>query len=806
MVGFDFADKDNQNATWYTRYGKAPHLMLFNNTPLDFVGPSFNEGGISALEKTGISITVTWPEAVDNYTPSAFMEYTVYSSDRIITASDIENASASVNLIGTCGSEREITLKGLTLGEAKYFAVCAVDQTGNKTYIFGDKAIKTERTKTSGVWSGSAARSFDFGVGSATDPYIIANAEQLAYLMEHLGDETKDKYYTLSNDIVLNDVSSADWKDGEPTEWVYGTDEYDYRTFFGTLNGNGHVVKGLYINSTATRAGLFVEVGGSAAIEELGIIDSFVSINNDISNCYAGALVGQRNSNSSGEDGVFKIKRCFIAQSVTVYAQTYHSEKARTFAAGFIGAIQQGQGDNCLAKTLLEDCYSGADVYATEFARLFLGDCYADNNSINFYRCFTTLFNARWVNDWYDKHAKNEDGTLMDTVVYHDCYAPDGKEDGVETVNIVKMLGKDAVTSMPALNFDEVWTTASEAPILQAFSDHPEYGLKRVPVTVSFDTDGAGRIEPIVGLVGEKLELPTITREGYLFKNWNLFYKFPYPIDTFPAYDITLKAEWEDLAALRVTFESYPYKTAGVDGLGEDYELYRPGVAGYQKTYVHSGGYSMHRIGELENYSEFQLFSVDDTPLKAGKNYQLKMWVYADEVTSGTVQLVSADRIKLTKHSTLVADAVDVTKLKKGEWQEITVNFTAQGKYLLIRTPGLNSLYFDDISVFDYSGDVPVYELAEDDNTTNSGNNGTANDKNEASSDNNEISNDNNETSNDNTDYNENEDTNEDSADEDLDDSEIKTGESNAVVVFCIIFVASALLLTLAIILKKKKS
>lgn len=734
LQGFGFADKSNPTNTWYTRYGKTPHLTIFNTSVMDFESPKYKDGKIEALEKTGISITITWPEAIDNYTPSAFMEYAIYYSDSEITSANIKNAKK----LGNSGSEREITLTGLQLGDKVYFAVCAVDQAGNAAYLYADKAIKTERTKSNNVWSGNAARCFDFGDGSAENPYIIANAEQLAYLMENLGSNTKNKYYAIENDITLNDVTAKNWSNGDPKEWIYGTDEYDYSPFYGTLDGKGHVIKGLYINSEAKLAGLFVEVGGNATIQNLGITDSYISINNDKTNCYAGAFSGCRNSEADG-DGEVKFIRCFVTQSVSVYAQTTNEDKCMAMAAGFIGGVQQGQGEANNAKTLLQDCYSGVDVYGTKDSCLFLGDCYAKDGAINLKRCFSILLNYRWAYDWYDKN------TDMDTVVYHDCYSPDVSEEGLQRIDILKMLGKDAKIYMSALDFENIWTTATEAPMLKVFGNHPEYALKRTPVTVSFDTGGAGEIEPIVGLVDDKLELPIVKRSGYIFKGWNIYTNFPYPIDTFPAYDITLKADWQDLALLRVDFESYPYTVAGEDGLGEDHELYRPGIAGYNTNYVHAGGYSLHRIGTLDTEQSFQLFDVNSAPLEVGKNYQLTMWVYADDITSGSIQLESSDRIKISKKSTVITTVADVKNLKKGEWQEVTVNFTAENKYLLIRTSGSNSLYFDDIAIYSLDGKGNI-------------------------------------------------------------NSFVKTGESNAIVVCLSIFAVSAVLMIIVIVIKKKKN
>ena len=164
----------------------------------------------------------------------------------------------------------------------------------------------------------------------------------------------------------------------------------------------------------------------------------------------------------------------------------------------------------------------------------------------------------------------------------------------------------------------------------------------------------------------------------------------------------------------------------------------------------------MRRIGQLDTEQSFQLFDVDSNKLEVGKKYELTMWVYADKVTSGKIMLESSDRLKISKKSTVIADIADVTALKQGEWQKVKVEFTAQNPYVLIRTSGSNSLYFDDVTIYEKG----VGDLI---NTgTDTGN------KTEGS----EIG---------------------------------KTGESNAIVICFVVFAVSALMMAVVILLKKKQ-
>ncbi len=56
------------------------------------------------------------------------------------------------------------------------------------------------------VWDGSIASSYQGGDGSSNNPYVIANASQLAYFSEMLkATNYSNTYFVLSNDILLND-------------------------------------------------------------------------------------------------------------------------------------------------------------------------------------------------------------------------------------------------------------------------------------------------------------------------------------------------------------------------------------------------------------------------------------------------------------------------------------------------------------------------------------------------------------------------------------------------------------------------
>ena len=69
-----------------------------------------------------------------------------------------------------------------------------------------------------------------------------------------------------------------------------------------------------------------------------------------------------------------------------------------------------------------------------------------------------------------------------------------------------------------------------------------DYKYERASATITFDTDGGSKIEPITQLFGTEVTAPEDpTKDGSVFGGWT-----PAIPETMPAGDITVKAEWKD--------------------------------------------------------------------------------------------------------------------------------------------------------------------------------------------------------------------------------------------------------------------
>jgi len=159
------------------------------------------------------------------------------------------------------------------------------------------------------------------GTGTAIDPYIITDADQLNSVRNKLGSS-----YKLGNDIDLSSYSN--WEPIGSSSSIY---------FYGRFDGAGHTITGLTINRTdMDNVGLFGWVGSSGKIENVKLVNvnvtgrstvgglvgrnyggsiSYSSVSGNVASSgnYLGGLVG---------DNYGKIGKSF--SSATVKGSTYY--------------------------------------------------------------------------------------------------------------------------------------------------------------------------------------------------------------------------------------------------------------------------------------------------------------------------------------------------------------------------------------------------------------------------------------------------------------------------------------------------
>lgn len=206
------------------------------------------------------------------------------------------------------------------------------------------------------VWSGWKTKP-TAGTGSAADPFIITNGEELAFAIHNTAsiyvedaegtykyDEESATYvaltegeayegtlysyvapsYKLANDIYLNDIDKIDWKTGAVTEGYGARTWYQDTAVRGTFDGDGHVVYGLYYNGTPGvnwgidgSVALFPRIldGATLNVSKLGVDKAYVSAYRN-----ASAFVGSNSANNQTEDTktYYHLSESFTGADVTL--------------------------------------------------------------------------------------------------------------------------------------------------------------------------------------------------------------------------------------------------------------------------------------------------------------------------------------------------------------------------------------------------------------------------------------------------------------------------------------------------------
>lgn len=189
------------------------------------------------------------------------------------------------------------------------------------------------------VWDGTSTTVFDGGDGSAVYPYLISTAEQLAGMIVSQNN-TDNNHYKLTKDIYINDTTDSDWKTKSPKSWSYQTD------FYGSFDGDGHTVRGLYYNGTANSKwiGLFPYIRGkNVSIKNVIIADSEI-INNGTTDCGTAAFAGYSWAATQAE-----FINCYVADSVSLTAAGF----------GCAGFVAKGTCDSIK----FYNCASFAEIF-----------------------------------------------------------------------------------------------------------------------------------------------------------------------------------------------------------------------------------------------------------------------------------------------------------------------------------------------------------------------------------------------------------------------------------------------------------
>ena len=185
------------------------------------------------------------------------------------------------------------------------FGACGEDSLLAELGLDGQTSTKVDGAGE--VWDGTVAAAFAGGSGTAEAPYLIANGAQLKRFASMVNGGQTSINGKLTADILLNDISNWEsWNETTAPANTWTPIGSDANPFTGTLDGAGHSVSGIYINSGTDYQGLvgILEKGGT--LQDLGVKASYIKGVNHVggvcgwkfgtvSNCYnTGSVEGNR--------------------------------------------------------------------------------------------------------------------------------------------------------------------------------------------------------------------------------------------------------------------------------------------------------------------------------------------------------------------------------------------------------------------------------------------------------------------------------------------------------------------------------
>ncbi len=220
---------------------------------------------------------------------------------------------------------RTLLLAVLTLT----FGSCSEDSLLSELGLDGQTTTRTDEVGE--VWDGTVATAFAGGSGTAKDPYQIADGAQLAKLAQDVngGNNYAGTYFVLTADILLNNIKDWEsWETTAPTNtWTpIGTNWKN--PFTGTLDGDGHSVSGIYINSEAECQGLVGYLYNGGTLQNLGVKASYIKGGNrvggvcgtnsgTVTNCYnTGNVKGNNYVGGVCGDNYRTVTNCYNTGSV----------------------------------------------------------------------------------------------------------------------------------------------------------------------------------------------------------------------------------------------------------------------------------------------------------------------------------------------------------------------------------------------------------------------------------------------------------------------------------------------------------
>ena len=225
------------------------------------LGYSDATGTVTVAKGSGVAAPVT---AALEESAKQTVTFVVTPVGAVVTVSHPEDGVQTAGLDGTY--ELYETTYDYTVKLAGY-----ITEKGSFAVLSsGDNTVYVDLTAGTPVWNGGVAYGFYGGSGTEDDPYLIAEAEELAYMSSLFSDPAVYPDYSNANYKLIAEIDL-----GGAIEWApIGSSSEN--GFAGIFDGHGHTINGLYIPS-GTYKGLFGYVAAEGTVRNLTVSGSSVT-------------------------------------------------------------------------------------------------------------------------------------------------------------------------------------------------------------------------------------------------------------------------------------------------------------------------------------------------------------------------------------------------------------------------------------------------------------------------------------------------------------------------------------------------
>ncbi len=310
--------------------------------------------------------------------------------------------------------------------------------------VFGVSTVSAETAADYDVWDGTTAESFAGGDGSASSPYLIENGAQLHLMItSYMGTDYEGKNFKITKDIYLNDVrGGAHVKSlANKLNWADGlTAGSKANSFYGTLDGDGHTIYGLYAYGEEAVLGLLPGINSATVIKNLNFDNLYINGASSSGAAIAGAAFYYTWQKTA------QISYCSVQNAVI--GQSGNME----FAAGLVADTHE-------VKVNFSNCYVLGSTFSdwTGGAGLVANDW--NDGATTYNNCYST--------GYYPVSAAVNKATINN--VYTNVAAPEGiVATGIVTLTDDQMKGSAAKANMAGFDFFGTWQTVENGyPVIR---------------------------------------------------------------------------------------------------------------------------------------------------------------------------------------------------------------------------------------------------------------------------------------------------------------------------------------------------